>query len=283
MRRGSLPLFLLLCFLCAAAMSRPALAQQQTPPARTAPPHVVLKLDDLVVHKGSPDGVHPAWKRIADLVRERKIKATFGIICNSLEGDQPRYFQWIKEQHASGRIEFWCHGYDHKQWTADGATLQEFKGTSFEHQRDALQKSERLAKEKLGFPLAAFGAGYNAIDENTVRALEAVPEITVWLYGNSKSPAGKLVLDRVGPVNIEQPTFVPDVEKFKAGYSRYPRRDYFVIQGHPTQWNEERFAQFVRILDFLTEQGAVFTTPSEYAAARLKAQGGPSAAANSAL
>lgn len=252
----------------------PALAQaQQAPAPRTAPPHVVLKLDDLVVHKGS-GGVHPAWKRVAGLVRERKIKASIGIICNSLEGDNPRYFQWIKDQHAAGRIEFWCHGYDHRQWTEDGKTLQEFKGTSVEHQREAFQKSERLAKEKLGFPLAAFGAGFNAIDENTVEALAAVPEITVWLYGNSNNPAGKVVLDRVGRVNIEQPTFVPDVEKFIAGYNRYPKREYFVIQGHPTHWDDARFAQFVKIVDFLTEQGAVFTTPSEYAA-RLKAPAAP--------
>ena len=65
-------------------------------------------------------------------------------------------------------------------------------------------------------------------------ALAEDPDTTIWLYGDSKNPAGKVVLERVFNVNIENPTFLPDVEKFKQGYAKNPTKDYFVIQGNLT-------------------------------------------------
>lgn len=91
-----------------------------------------------------------------------------------------------------------------------------------------------------------------------------MPEIKVWLYGDPKNPAGKVVLERVGAVNIENPTFVPSLEKFVDGYNRNPARPYFVIQGHPQQWDDARFAEFVKIVDFLVSQKATFILASEY-------------------
>lgn len=230
-------------------------------PPRKAPPYIIIKVDDL---KKNWDGkVHPMWQKLVDFVRQRKIKASIGIICNSLEGDNPLYFQWIKDLHATGIIEFWNHGYDHAEWQENGKKLQEFSGSTYEHQKQHMSKSNQLAREKLGFPFLTFGAPFNAIDKTTVKVLEEDPDIKIWLYGDLKNPAGKIVLDRVG-VNIENPTFVPDLQKFIAGYAKYPEREVFTIQGHPTHWNEDRWAQFVKIIDFLTEQKAIFMTPAEY-------------------
>ncbi|MES2461156.1 MAG: DUF2334 domain-containing protein [Armatimonadota bacterium] len=248
-------------------ISSPAMAQVATPvappaAARTAPAHILIKVDDLRVVRG---GVHPRWQKLADFLKARKVKAGIGIICDSLEGDNPNYVRWIKEQRATGLIEFWNHGYNHKEWTVEGRKTQEFVGTSYEQQKESFTQSSRLAKEKLGFSLPAFGAPFNGTDATTVRVLQEDTDTRVWLYGDVKNPAGKLVLDRVGPVNIENPIFKPSLEKFVAGYDRYPKRAYFVIQGHPAQWDDAGFDQFVKIVDFLTKEGAIFTTPSEYA------------------
>lgn len=226
-------------------------------PARKNPPYIILKVDDLTK-------VHPLWQKFVDFIAKRQIKASIGIICNSLEKDDPKYFQWIKDQRKSGRIEFWSHGYNHKSWKEDGKQVYEFKGVPYEAQKKNLLRCNELAKQKLGFTLPAFGAGFNAIDENTAKALSEDPDTTIWLYGDLKHPGGKIVLDRIGSVNIENPTFVPSLEKFKAGYAKNPTRDFFVIQGHPTHWTNERFEQFVAIVDFLISEKAVFTTPSEY-------------------
>lgn len=234
-----------------------------TASARTTPATVILKVDDLRHANGK---VHPRWQKLAEFTRSRKVKTSIGIICDSLEGDHPEYISWIKDLHATGLVEFWNHGYDHKQWKEGDKSGDEFKGSTLEFQKEHLAKANGLAKEKLGFTLPAFGAPSNAIDATTVLALKDDPDTKIWFYGNSKEPAGKLVLDRVGSVNIENPIFTPSLEKFVAGYNRYPKREYFVIQGHPGQWDDPKFAQFVAIVDFLTKEGALIMAPSEYAA-----------------
>jgi peptidoglycan/xylan/chitin deacetylase (PgdA/CDA1 family) len=237
-------------------------AAPAAPSLRKTPPIIIIKVDDL---RQQNDKVHERWQRLVDFARERKLKTSIGIITNSLEGDHPNYVKWIKEQQATGLFEFWDHGYDHREWTEDGKKLQEFKGPSYEQQKEHLLHSSKLAREKLGFEFQTFGAGFNAIDANTSRALKEIPNIKVWLYGDSKDPAGKVVMERVGAVNIENPIFTPSLAKFVEGYNRSPKRPYFVIQGHPQQWDEAKFAQFVQIVDFLTKEKAVFMTPSEYA------------------
>ena len=235
------------------------------PVARVTPAYIIIKADDLIYEGGS---VNPKWQQFVNFTRARNIPASIGIITNSLEADHPAYFQWIKDQNASGLIEFWNHGYDHKQWTEDDKTLQEFKGPTYELQKQHLERGDQLAREKLGFAFHAFGAPFNATDANTVKALDEDSDIQVWLYGDPKNPAQKTVIDRVPQVNIEAPTFEPDALKFAQGYNQFPQQEVFAIQGHPTHWTPERFAQFVQIIDFLTEAKAVFVTPSQYA--RLK-------------
>lgn len=248
------------------AVAAPGAGNEGTPGAtavpRTSPPYILLKLDDLVHTKGR---VPARWRKLTDFLIQRKVKAGLGIICASLEGDNPEFLQYLREVGQSGVIEYWNHGYDHKQWEENGQTLQEFKGSSYEHQKQHYTRSQELAKEKLGQEFAAFGAPFNGTDAATAKVLQEDAATRVWLYGDALRPAGKLVLDRVGPVNIENPLFVPSLDRFTEGYNRYPQREFFVIQGHPNQWDDARFEQFVKIVEFLQEQKAIFVTPSEYA------------------
>jgi peptidoglycan/xylan/chitin deacetylase (PgdA/CDA1 family) len=196
---------------------------------------------------------------VTDFLRESGIHGSFGIIGFSLEEDNQPYFDWIKKLHESGLIEFWNHGYRIRKATDKTG---EFEG-SFEEQKVALERTQRLAKEKLGIELKAFGPHWSGTNEDTARALDGIPEITMWFYGPTDS--GKFVFPRF--LTLENPTHVPDFAKFKEAYDRVGYdKDCLALQGHPNSWDDERWANFLKIIDFLKSKGCVFMTPSEYMA-----------------
>ncbi len=243
-------------------------------PARTVPLTVVLKFDDLKQIRGN---VHGTWKRLADLLAERNIKGSFGIICDTLEDAHPAYVKWINEQRDTGRIEMWFHGWDHGVHQIDGTGYNEFNRRSYDEQKKRFDDSQRLAMAKLGFAFTTYGppggVGSASFDENTVRVMQDDPHMKVWLYpkplddaGKSLVAAGKVtVLDRVWEVNLEGAVGVPDCQRLINGLARYPDRPYFVLQGHPSMWGGDRWDEFVKIVDFLVSQNAVFVTPTECA------------------
>jgi peptidoglycan/xylan/chitin deacetylase (PgdA/CDA1 family) len=225
------------------------------------PTVVILKLDDLRT-------TSPKWRRVLEFLKSRNIKSTAGIICNSLEGDKASYFSWVKDLQASGMVEMWCHGYTHGRSTnAEGKDVMEFKGVPYEEQKATLVKCQQLAKEKLGAPFRTFGAPFNATDEATLKALSEDPDFKVFLFGNPAHAAqvpGLMIQDR-SAMNIENPLFIPNTARVEHDLKILrPKREYFVIQGHPEQWDEARIAEFGKMIDYLCSQGVIFTTPYEY-------------------
>lgn len=234
-----------------------AAAEQSSP---SKPQVIILKLDDVKQVKNAP--VHRSWQRVLDYIEKNGLKASFGIICSSLETDNAAYFDWIKTVAKRGNVEFWLHGYCERTTTDKTG---EFEQGTFEEQRAIFEKCERLAKEKLGFTLPAFGPHWSGTTDATEKALDAVPEIQIWLYGPKTSKFYKKTsFPRV--MALENPTFLPDFEKFKAIYGRIGAREKFlVLQGHPPNWwKEERWDGFFKIVEFLKAKGCVFMTPSEY-------------------
>jgi len=93
------------------------------------------------------------------------------------------------------------------------------------------------------------------------------PDMTIWTYGDPATPAGKKVLVRPNGINLEWTTFVPNLEKLISGYqAQVNNYDYFVLQGHPGNWTDERWVEFVRIVDWLTANGFTIVTSEELAA-----------------
>ncbi|MAS92767.1 MAG: hypothetical protein CMO55_06170 [Verrucomicrobiales bacterium] len=230
--------------------------------AAEQPQVIILKLDDVVSAGLSSGPVHHRWQKVADYLKENQIKGSFGIITESLEEDNPRFFKWITDIQDEGLIEFWLHGYKRRSAEDSG----EFESGTAAEQQAILERGAQLAREKLGFELVAFGPHWSGTTEATDEALEAVPSIKIWLYG-PKEPKhfSRLSLDRV--LALENPTFVPDPEKFKATYEeRAADRDVLVLQGHPAQWDEKRWEGFLEIIAFLKSKNVVFMTPSEYLA-----------------
>jgi len=249
---------LIALFLLALAFTPWAVAD---PPSAAAPQIVLLKLDDVVAGNRAPGPVSPRWQRITDYLKTNNLKAGFGVICESLEKDNPAYFQWLKDIQGGGLIELWMHGYHMKKADEPG----EFDHGTVDEQRAILEKGEALAKAKLGFPLPAFGEHWSAVTDATDEAMEGVPEIKIWLYG-PKQPKfyHRLSLPRV--MALENPTFVPDPVKFKDAYEKYGgKQPFLVLQGHPDQWVEDqRWEGFVEIVEYLKSKQVVFMTPSEY-------------------
>ncbi|MFZ2276172.1 MAG: DUF2334 domain-containing protein [Prosthecobacter sp.] len=224
------------------------------------PQIILLKLDDVIVRRVGAKPVSDRWLKVHDYLKEKNIKGSFGIITESLEKDNAVYFQWLKDVQAAGLIEFWMHGYHMKTASEPG----EFEHGTAEEQRAILAKGEKLAKEKLGFSLPAFGPHWSGTTEATDEAMEKVPEVTIWLYGPEKPKYySRLSIPRV--MALENPTFVPDLEKFKTFYeAKAAKREVLVLQGHPDQWDDKRWAGFTGIIDFLKTKNVVFMTPSEY-------------------
>lgn len=219
-------------------------------------PVVILKLDDVTRNgaKGSSP-VSPRWQRCVDFLTQEHLAASLGILGYSLDRDAPAYFQWIKDLDKSGSFEFWNHGYEDK--------ANPFNGPSLESQKTALEKTQRLAREKLGITLTAFGPHWGPTDANTDTALAEIPEIKVWLFGPPHPKGRQIVLGRI--INLEQPTFIPNFEKVKADYDNKGRQQpYLVLQGHPNQWDDQRFGEFVKVCKYLQSQGCKFTTISQY-------------------
>ena len=230
--------------------------------ATLADPLVVLKLDDMTVANGK---VPERWQRLTRFAEERRMKTSIGIIGNSLECEHPEYVSELKRLAATGLIEFWHHGYDHKRWDEGGKTLCEFSGTDRDHQSRNFQLTQDLAKQKLGITFRTFGAPFNATDAVAIDVLSAAPDIRVWFQGDSGKPAGKFVARMINSVNIEQPVHRPNFDAFVKGYEALNGNHppVFILQGHPNSWDEADFAGFVRIIDFLAGKGSRYVLPAE--------------------
>lgn len=240
----------------------PAPSAPRNAPATTAP-LIVIKLDDMFADEGR---VPERWRRLFRFAETRRLKISAGVICNSLEKDCPAYIDELRREAATGLVEFWHHGYDHRMWSEGDVTFREFSRTDRAHQLDHLTRSQQLAQDKLGITFTTFGAPFNASDATTSELLAtAMPDIRVWLFGDSDHPAGKFVARRVPPTDLEVPVHKPNYASFVKGYEaeRSAGHRYLVLQGHPVSWDDDAFAEFTRVIDFLAAQGSTFIHPSE--------------------
>ena len=255
--------------LCSSQPSTQAADAAETKPAA---PVVLLKLDDLVRHGKQPTAtVSPRWQRTAEFLESEKIKGSFGILVDSLEGDCPAYVEWIKQRMAAGFIEIWDHGYYGRFPDAlrvEGRTGENV-GAPVDAQAALFKKSLALTKEKLGLEMIAFGPHTTAVDGATYEALEGIPEIKlVWFYGPPKGQrTSKLVIQRL--MELERPLFVPNPGQLQENFEKKRATlPYVAIQGHPNQWDDARFEDFKKAVLYLRDQGCKFMTPSEYLASQ---------------
>lgn len=214
----------------------------------------IIKADDI---RGSTD----KWNRFFTLSKEKGVKVSAGIVCQSLQDAKPDYFKWLKTLQASGDVEFWNHGWDHKRWTAeDGKELREFSGTGYEHQKKHFNQSQALMKKVLGTAPAAFGSPYNSIDTDTIKVFNEAPALRL-VFGYSKTKVGKKLLAPMLLKGESDGTGKPNFEKFKDEYSKKKNLSFMAIQFHPNNFGDEHLAEYGRILDFMIAEGWTFVLP----------------------
>jgi hypothetical protein len=219
---------------------------------------IILKADDLIYDEKKI--ISENWTRFLHYVVSEKIKASVGLLVNSLEIDDERYFHLLKYLNRTGYIEIWNHGYDHLlgAQNLNGELYDEFRNSTLNYQIEQLKKAQELAREKLNITLHTFGAPGNAIDSTTILALDALNEIKVWFFGLDSSD--KLVLGR--SADMEYPTGKPDYNSFVQNYD--PSKEYLVFQIHPNQWDENQFNSFEEIIRYLKDRHSTFILPYEY-------------------
>lgn len=242
--------------LLSLALVLPAAAQ----PKRIA----IVKADDVTTVNGK-------WDRFFKLAHEHGVPVSAGIIAVSFEKQDAKYDEWLKKWEATGKVEFWNHGWDHRQWEEEGKKKSEFGNSGYEHQKANLAKAQNAAKEALGKPFAAFGSGFNAMDADTAKALNEFPELNlIFCYPGAKPTKdlkGKILL----PMSLRgenDGTAKPNFEKFKAEYEKKktdPTLTLAALQFHPGGFSEQGFTDFAAIIDFLKAEGWTFMLPGEYA------------------
>ena len=212
---------------------------------------VILKADDLAGYPGKDETVPKRWQKFVDIIEQYNIKANIGIIGNSLVFDDKAYFSWIQKYHNSDLIEFFNHGFLHRQFDFDGKEkYQEFCNTSKEYQLKLIDYTNKLAKEKLNIELVTFGAPYNAVDFNTSQALN----LTNMKYGFFLKE-GFDGINLTNTLELEVPTHIVNLEALKENFKQL---NYAVIQIHPNSWDNKSFDNFKLAIEFLSKENIEF-------------------------
>lgn len=260
-------LYLFACQLCsvsAADFNEPRFSEDRN--AQPVKKLVVLKLDDLAA--GSDGQAVPArFQRVVDFLENKKIKSSIGVHGYSLVEDNPTYFKWITDRAARGYIEFWNHGFHHRKKNPDGTfdpehAVDEFL-RSYSEQLHSIMMTDSLAKAKLGLDFPVWGPHWSNANLDTDRALAKMGRIKMTFDYPPVVEQFKGFVFR-NRIDIEYPTHNPDYEAFLKSYAEKSKDwDYFFLQGHPASWNETRWDNFVKIIEYLEKEGVQFVTASE--------------------
>lgn len=219
---------------------------------------VILKADDL--NYDPEHTFHPGYENFLRYLEERNIKAALGIVGKSLINGNDKYISTLKEMINNGLFEIWNHGFNHilNDTNEIGELYHEFWNTSYNYQKEQIEKVQNSARDKLGITIHTFGSPGNQFDENTLQVIDEHEDLNIWFFGDPRS--SKLVLERI--CNIEFPTFFPDYQRFM--YNRPADAELLVLQIHPKAWESEGLEEFKLIMDYLIAQKVVFTTAYEY-------------------
>ncbi len=222
---------------------------------------VIWKLDD--VKAGEKKRVASGFKRVAEWAKAEKTVVTMGIICDSLAQPSADDVAWIKANAVEngGVVEFWHHGWDHRSWTEGGKPQWEFRGPDVATQAKHLKDACDVFKRTTGLTFHAFGAPFNQADDATIAAMDAVPEITIWMYP-PKNETKRKTLGR--SLNIEPDTGKVSYAFFAKEYAAKKPTGMMLLQGHCGMWNDESFDDFVKIAALLKQDGWTTLTASQY-------------------
>lgn len=236
---------------------RPEAAGLNTLPAKK----VLLKLDDVHYGEGS-DAVPPRWNTLVDYLRQTGIHANLGIIGYALDSDRTDFFDWLRKVDAIDGIEFWNHGYHNRMSLDEPGEFEQ----DYAAQHHALHLTDSLSVAKTGIKLRAWGPHWTDCNQYTDSALSTVANLDL-VFGHPTIPVYKHFKGVEIPFNLEMeyPFHNPVYSQFIINYlGKWRHLDTFYLQGHPNAWDDNRWAEFRRIIARLQADHAQFLTISEY-------------------
>ncbi len=218
---------------------------------------VIWKLDD--VRAGEKARLPEGFKRVVDWAQKNKTFVNFGVICDSLTNPDAQDVAWIKKNAVEngGQVEFWLHGWDHKK---SGDKASEFLGSDLVTQTKHLRDACDIFNKTTGLTFHAFGAPYNQFDDNTLKALDACPELKIFMFGSKKDTKRKVI---ARSINMEVATGKVSYDAFVKAYADKKPTGLLLLQGHCGQWDDKSFNDFVMVAEFLRKEGWVTKTVSQ--------------------
>ncbi|MEI9960791.1 MAG: polysaccharide deacetylase family protein [Limisphaerales bacterium] len=218
---------------------------------------VIIKADDF-------RGPSEAWTNFLQVSRSAGIKVSIGVIVDSIAG-KSSISSWMRAQAAHGDVEFWNHGWDHRQWTTNGQTVSEFQGADLEHQRDHLARAQAGLKTALGKNVISFGTPFNGFDSNTAAVINETPAFRLFFCHNV-ALAKNLVTSRVAILDIiseSDGTGKPNFEKFKTAFEKRAPGPVS-LQFHPPYFSPTALAEYGKIVNYLRTNDYSIQLPAEY-------------------
>lgn len=223
------------------------------------PPVVLLKLDDVHYGEGT-DAVPPRWDIVLDYLREKRVKANFGIIGYSLTLERPDYLDWIRDVASKGDIEFWNHGYHNRMSLSE---IGEFE-QGYTEQHRALHLTDSLASLLVGLKLQAWGPHWTDCNEHTGKALDSVDGLRL-IFAHPRNQINFKGIVVPSNLEMEYPYHNPVYKTFLVNYyGKWRNLKSFYLQGHPNAWDESRWGDFELIVERLLADDADFVTIGEY-------------------
>ncbi|MGE9268315.1 MAG: DUF2334 domain-containing protein [Verrucomicrobiales bacterium] len=224
----------------------------------------IIKADDVW-------GKHAKWDRFVEMSLKKDVPVSLGVIAKFLGEPKESDVTWLRALEANEGVELWHHGWDHRRWKEGEKEVSEFGGSGFDHQNDHMRKTQAAGDKVLEKGFVTFGSPFNAMDDDTAKVLNAMPELKfIFCYPGHpvlKKMEGKVFLPmtlRGENDGVGKPNFA----KFKVDYEKRKGDglDVAALQFHPLGFSEQGFEDYGKILDFLKEKGWRFVLPRDYEA-----------------
>ena len=228
-------------------------------PTKKEGPIIILKCDDFKANDASSMA---SFDRFYNMFKEEGVTACFGIIGNSTATapDANKKVFWENtRKYVDNGIEIWSHGWLHRR---NDNKVAEYDGyySTIEEAKESFQAVLNLVKENIGYDITCFGAPYNTMNQDTADFIESdFPQIKS-VFFTDESFENVTVLNS----SLEVEDGEADVERFKRNYKMKAKSDYYVIQMHPSMYDEAKTEEVRKIVKFLKGQNCTFMTPSQY-------------------
>ena len=233
---------------------------------------VILKADDMGDVEGN-------WPRFIQILVDDSVCAGIGLIPRNVREVSVPEIQKIaevKQKSGDPVIEFWVHGYDHKEYK--NTDIKEFFKTNYNYQYRHISLAQHFFTDTLHLTSHTFGAPFNKTQILTEEAIDKFPEINIWQhygrtekYNNSsskwKDPKYKVIheTDKHISLSLDYLSYKRfEISDMLKNFEKDKQKPYIVIQIHPATWSETQFQDFKALLHFYKQNKVNFMTPYQY-------------------